>query len=134
MKKLVLGILVAMLSSCLNKAHHVKEFVRSSDSVSIKFFSQYGKHESNITIHDKQSILRLSNCLDGKSTDSGSNNDGTIAFYEDGKTKLKVSFDLNSKKSFQYLMNDKPYSVSMNGDAEKYLTGIRDIANESTRF
>ena len=126
------SISIFFLLSCGAKHSSIKEYVKNADSASIAFYEK-GDHATQIIIHDKVTIEKLGNYIDGKGIEPQKCTDnGSIWFYESGKKKMQVDFSLNGDCNFfSYIMNDNLISKSMSEDANKYLSSVKDIASSS---
>lgn len=125
----VLGIILCLFA-CSPAQSGVKEYVKNSDSASIEFYNKNGQLESIIIVHDRTSVEKLGECMDGKNINlPDKNENGKICFYEKGNKKMNVDFCLNGEtNSFTYSFNDKIQTTSMNEEATKYMMGIREIS------
>jgi hypothetical protein len=133
MKNFIIILLFAsIVSACNNTAKELKERIADADSIAINFYKDNGKMDTVTSveiIRDKKEIEKLTEFITAENASEMKNcdNNGSIHFFKNDAAIQDIFFNRNNEgcHRFQFMINHKLASTSMNREAQSFLSNIQ---------
>jgi len=132
MKYFLFIIIIAALSACHHSDKTIKTIISNSDSIAINYFTGDGNVDTVTVvriIHDKDTMMQLSNLIAEKLVDIRSNcgYDGSIHFFKNDIVVQDIKFRMNDDNCmlFTFIEDGKLTATAVSPAAKELLLKLK---------